>query len=56
MWPVLSYEEKIKLVDELVEEIQIQKNNLHFKLTYTPPFRKLGKGVHNLRGSSPQPA
>lgn len=56
MWPVLTYEEKIKLVDELVEEIRIQEDNLHFTLTYTPPFRELGKGAHNLRGSSPLPA
>lgn len=56
MWPVLTYEEKIKLVDELVEEIRIQEDNLHFTLTYTPPFRELGKGAHNLRGSSPPPA
>jgi site-specific DNA recombinase len=56
MWPILSYEEKIKLIDELVEEIRIQEGNLHFTLTYTPPFRKLGKGVHNLRGSWRPPA
>jgi site-specific DNA recombinase len=56
MWPILSYEEKIKLIDELVEEIRIQEGNLHFTLTYTPPFRKLGKGVHNLRGSWHLPA
>lgn len=49
MWPVLSYEEKIKLVDELVEEVRIQEDNLHFTLTYTPPLRKVGKGAHNLR-------
>ncbi|MDT8442891.1 MAG: recombinase family protein, partial [Desulfuromonadales bacterium] len=56
MWPILGYEEKIKLIDELVEAIRIQEDNLHFTLTYTPPFRKLGKGAHNLRGSSQQPA
>ncbi len=56
MWPVLNYEEKIKLIDELVDEIKIQENSLHFTLTYTPPFRQLGKGVHNSRGSSQQPA
>jgi site-specific DNA recombinase len=56
MWPVLNYTEKTKLIDELVEKIEIQNDTLHFTLTYTPPFRALGKGVHNSRGSSLRPA
>ncbi|TYO96809.1 site-specific DNA recombinase [Geothermobacter ehrlichii] len=56
MWPVLTYEERRKLVDELVASVEIQKEKLHFTLTYTPPFRALGKGAHNPRDSWRQPA
>jgi len=46
MWPVLTYEERRKLIDELVASVEIQKEKLHFTLTYTPPFRALSKGAH----------
>lgn len=55
MWPVLNYTEKTKLIDEMVEKIEVQNDTLHFTLNYIPPFGTLSKGVHNSRGSSQQP-
>jgi len=46
MWPILNEEERRKLVDELVERVELQKEKLHFVLTYTPPFIEVRKGVH----------
>jgi site-specific DNA recombinase len=56
MWPVLNDKEKRKLSDELISSIEIREETLHFRLAYTPPFRLLGKGGDNPRGSSPPPS
>jgi len=46
MWPILNEEERRKLVDELVERIELQQEKLHFVLTYKPPFIDVRKGAH----------
>jgi site-specific DNA recombinase len=56
MWPILEDDDKRRLVQDLVDKIEIGEDSLHFVLSYNPSFGLLEKDVRNPRGSSPQPA
>ena len=56
MWPILSDDEKRRLVQDLVDQIKIKEDTLHFVLSYTPSLRVIEKDTHSLRGSLPLPA
>lgn len=51
MWPILTHHEKRKLVEDLVERIEIGDRTLHFVFSYTPPLTDLIKGADNVRDS-----
>ena len=55
MWPILNDDEKRRLVQELVDKIELGNDSLHFVLSYSPSLRVVGKDTHNPRGSSQQP-
>ncbi len=56
MWPVLNDDEKRRLVQDLVDQIEIGDDSLHFVLSYNPGLRVIGKDTHNHRGSWRPPA
>lgn len=56
MWPVLNEDEKRRLVEDLVDRIEIGDESLHFVFSYSPSITVLGKGTQITRDSLPPPA
>lgn len=56
MWPILNDDEKRRLVQDLVDQIEIRDDSLHFVLSYNPSLRVIEKDTRISRGSSPPPA
>lgn len=56
MWPILDDDEKRKLVHDLVDNVEIGDDSLHFVFSYSPSLRVLEKDVQTPRDSWQQPA
>jgi site-specific DNA recombinase len=51
MWPILNDDERRRLVQDLVDKIEIGDDSMHFVLSYFPSLRVVGKDTHNPTGS-----
>jgi site-specific DNA recombinase len=56
LWPILTYIEKQKLIQELISNIKVEAEKLHFTFSYNPNERSLGNSKQTIRDSLPQPA
>lgn len=56
MWPILNDDEKRRLVQDLVDQVEIRDESLHFLLSYNPSLRVVGKDTHISRDWWPPPA
>jgi site-specific DNA recombinase len=56
MWPLLNYEEQKMLVEELLGEVRIKDDRIHFVFAFSPSLMEVGKAKRNNRGSSPRRA
>ncbi|MGB8352783.1 MAG: hypothetical protein WCD79_02760, partial [Chthoniobacteraceae bacterium] len=54
-WPTLSFEDKRKIVENIVERITVGKDEIGIDLYYLPSVKEATKEQHNLTGSSPPP-
>ncbi|MBN1827274.1 MAG: recombinase family protein [Candidatus Eisenbacteria bacterium] len=53
-WPHLEFHEKQQIIENIVQEVRIGKNDIEFRLIYIPsPSEMAGKKARNLRDSSP---
>ena len=50
-WPTLSFEDKRKIVENIVERISVGDSEISIELYYLPSAKDLTKEQHNVRGS-----